>query len=156
MNKLLNGELMSEAMQIQWLIEGRIMRVPGSTSTEVMAERNRLVLEAIETEGQPPMVHCLIDHRNQYTAEDLAAQPKLARSYVMEDDELRQKLLSHPMLGWVISIATPNPALKMAASISSQRDKYRWHSVSTFQEALKWLESHDTSLPDLSVLDTYA
>lgn len=147
---------MSETMQVQWLIEGRIMRVPGSTSTEVMAERNRLVLEAIESEGQPPMVHCLIDHRNQYSAEDLAAQPKLARSYVLADDEIRQKLLSHPMLGWVISIATPNMALKLAATISSQRDKYRWHTVQSFQEAIEWLESHDTSLPDLSVLDKYA
>jgi hypothetical protein len=147
---------MPEAMKVQWLIEGRIMRVPGSTSKEVMAERNRLVLEAIEEAGQAPMVHCLIDHRNQYSAEDLAAQPKLMRAYVMDDDELRQKLLTHPMLGWVISIATPNTALKMAGTVSSQKDNYRWHSVPTFQEAVKWLESHDTSLPDLSILDSYA
>jgi hypothetical protein len=143
---------MSEAMQAKWLIEGRILRVPGSTSAEVMAERNRLVLEAIEAEGKAPLVHCLIDHRNQYTAEQLSSQPKLARNYLLPDDEVRQKLLTHEMLGWVISIATPNVALKMAGTVMSQRDKYRWHTVKSFREAIEWLQSHDTTLPDLSTL----
>lgn len=143
---------MTEIMQAKWLIEGRILRVPGSTSAEVMAERNRLVLEAMESEGKPPMIHCLIDHRNQYTAEQLANQPKLARNYLLDNDEVRQKLLSHPMLGWVISIATPNIALKMAGTIGSQQANYRWHSVKSFQEALDWLQVHDTTLPDLKTL----
>ena len=143
---------MTDEMKVEWLIEGRLMRVPGSLDKDVMAYRNQIVLEAIETEGKPPMVHCLIDHRNQYTSEQLASQSNRLRDYLMDNNEVRQKLLNHPMLGWVLSIATPNQGLKMAGTVQSQKDEYRWRSLATVQEAFDWLQKVDTTLPDLSDL----
>jgi hypothetical protein len=144
---------MSDEFKVEWLIEGRLMRVPGSTDRDVMAYRNQLMLEAIEALGQPPMVHCLIDHTNQYSAEDFASQPRRVRDYMMENDEVRQKLLSHPLLGWIMSVATPNVSLKMAGNIQSQKDEYRWRSVDSIQQALEWLQKVDKTLPDLSTLN---
>ena len=58
------------------------------------------------------MVHCLIDHTNQYTEEVLEKQPCKARDYVVVNNDARQKLVKHPMLGWIISIATPNVCIE--------------------------------------------
>lgn len=143
---------MGEPIQVEWLIEGRLLRVPGTTNREMMTYRNRLVLEAIERQGSKPMVHVLIDHRTSCTSGDEEAQPRSARDYILDHDEIRERLLSNPLLGWVISVATPNAGLKMAGTVTSQRDAYRWRSVATMEEALDWLQQVDGTLPNLSAL----
>lgn len=144
---------MTDKLHVEWLIKGRLMRFRGTADRDVMAARNQVILDAIETEGKPPLVHCLIDHTNQYTAEEIAKQPRTARDYMLEHDEAREKLLNHRMLGWVISVATPNMGLKMAGTVVSQKDEYRWRSVETLQDAFNWLQKVDTTLPNLSELD---
>jgi hypothetical protein len=144
---------MSDELKVEWLIEGRLMRVPGTLDRDVMAYRNHLVLAAIEATGKPPMVHCLIDHSNQYTPEQLADQPRRVTDYMMTHDEVREKLLNHPLLGWVMSVATPNMGLKMAGTVQSQKDSYRWRTVASIQAALDWLQKVDVTLPDLSELE---
>ncbi len=118
-----------------------------------MSERNGLILDLIESEGEPPMVHTLIDHANRYTPDELVHQPKKLKYYAdLGNEEVRQRLLTHPMMGWVISVATPNVALKLAGVVSSQQRNYRWHSAATLEEALAFLQERDSTLPNLSAL----
>lgn len=139
---------------VVWLLPGRICYSPGHADTRAMAIRNRKVLSLIESEGQKPFVHNLIDHSNRYTPQERAQQEQRLQYYmsIPNDDDIRDRLLSHPMLGWVISIATPNTGLKMAGAVISQQRNYRWHSVDTIAEALAFLQARDPSLPDLSDL----
>jgi len=138
------------SVEVCWYLPGRILYSPGSLLKEDIAQRNALVLEMIETEGQPPMVHSLIDHTNRYTAEDLQARPRQASYYVsLSQDEVRQRLIGHPLLGWVLSINTPTSALKMAGAVMSQQSNYRWRSFDSLDAALDFLQQIDMTLPDL-------
>lgn len=138
-------------VHLSWYLKGRIIYTPGTLDRDDMVERNRLTLALIEAEGEPPYVHVLIDHScKEYKAEDLQDRARSLKYYVqLGEEEVRQKLLTHPLFGWVISIATPTASLKMAGTVSSQQRNYRWHSVSTLDEALEFLQSRDPSLPDL-------
>jgi hypothetical protein len=138
------------AAEIWWYVTGRILYSPGSTLKEDIAQRNAMALELIETEGQPPMVHTLIDHTKRYSAEELQTLPRQVQYYIFSDgNEVREKLIRHPMLGWVLSINTPTTALKMAGSVISQQDNYRWRHFDTLDEALDFLEQIDTTLGKL-------
>ncbi len=141
---------MSKQIPVHWLIPGRILYSPGTIDLSLILNRARLSLHMIETEGQPPMIHTLIDHTNQYTPEEIKQQP-LKLTYYMQlvDDEVREQLLAHPRLGWTISIATPNIGMKTAGAVISQRKNYRWHSVATLADALYFIQQRDTTLPDL-------
>jgi hypothetical protein len=137
-------------VEIWWYVPGRILYSPGSTDKADIAERNAKALALIEAEGKPPQVHTLIDHTNRYSAADLPHQPRLLKYYIPDDtDELRQKLISHPLLGWVVSINTPNVALKLAGAVVSQQSHYRWKSCTSLEEALEFLENIDLTLGKL-------
>lgn len=147
---------MWDEMRVEWLVPGRVLRVPGSTDQDVIVLRNRMLLTAINNEGQKPLVHCIIDHRNQYSAAQVQRQPLQMRYYMESADETtREKLLSNPMLGWVISVAIPNVAMKMAASVVSQQKNYRWRDVETIEAAFDWLSKVDSTLPDLAQTNRY-
>ncbi len=141
------------SVTVSWFLKGRIAYSPGSLMIEDLHNRYELLLALIDSEGQPPMIHTLIDHTDRYTVEELQAQPKKLKYYSsFGDEEVRQKLHNHPMLGWIISIATPGIALKMAGTVASQQRNYRWHSVATIEEALDFLQERDDTLPDLGAL----
>jgi len=138
-------------VEVGWLLPGRVLYSPGTTDRDAMGERNARTLALIEAEGQPPLVHSIIDHSSRYTPDEIAQQPKQFMYYTtLGSDEVRQRLLNHPMLGWVISVATPNAGLKMAGAVASQQHNYRWHSVPTLEDAFAFLQERDVSLPDLS------
>jgi hypothetical protein len=138
------------AAEIWWYLKGRILYSPGSVSQEDIAERNAKALELIETEGLPPLVHTIIDHTNRYTAEELQNLPRQLRYYMtMHQSEVRQKLISHPLLGWVLSVNNPTVAFKLAGTVVSQQSNYRWRSFDTLEEALTFLETVDKTLPKL-------
>lgn len=141
-------------VEVWWYLPGRILYSPGSLVKEDIAARNAIALEMIESEGQPPMVHTLIDHTNRYSADDLRAQPRQASYYTSaSSDEVRQNLISHPLLGWVLSINTPTSALKMAGTVMSQQSSYRWRSFETLDDALDFLQRIDPTLPDLRPIE---
>ncbi len=140
-------------VEISWFLKGRVLYTPGTTVREEMSERNGLILELIESEGKSPLVHTLIDHTNRYNADELVRQPKRLNYYAeLGYEEVRQRLHTHPMFGWVISVATPNVALKLAGTVASQQRNYRWHSTATLEEALDFLQERDVTLPDLHEL----
>jgi hypothetical protein len=138
------------SVQVWWHVPGRVLYSPGSTAAEDIAERNARVLEMIEREGKPPMVHLLIDHTNRYTPEELEKLPKRAQEYMQVDrNELRDRLISHPLMGWVLSVKTPTTAFKLAGAILSQQDHYRWRSMDSLEAALEFLSQMDPTLPSL-------
>lgn len=146
---------MWDEMRVQWLVPGRVLRVPGSTDRDVIVLRNRLLLAAIHNEGKKPLVHCIIDHRNQYSPAQLQRQPLQMRYYMDTNDEIaRARLIENPMLGWIISVAIPNVAMKMAASVLSQQRNYRWREVDTLEDAFEWLEKVDSTLPNLAQMQS--
>jgi len=139
-------------VQLAWYLEGRIIYTVGTDNAPVIGERNAHILEMLENEAKPPMVHIIIDHTQQYSPEQLTKQPKSVGHYVkIHDDHVREKLYNYPQLGWVISVATPNVAMKMAGTVAAQKNSYRWHSVETLGDALKFLQVRDQSLPLLEV-----
>jgi hypothetical protein len=142
------------SVELAWYVPGRVIYTPGTPIKQEIAIRNAMVLEWLETEGEPPLVHVLIDHTNRYNTGQLREQTsaRVADYVNLDNEEVRQKLLAHPLLGWIISVATPNPALKMAGTISSQQRNYRWHSVDTLRYALEFLNDRDSSLPDLKTI----
>jgi hypothetical protein len=141
------------AVQISWLVKGRVIYAAGTLDRDEIIERNRLSYALIEAEGQPPMVHILIDHSNRYTAEDLQHQIRSLSHYVkLDSDDQNEQLIKHPLLGWILSIANPSQSLKMAGAVRSQQYNYRWHSVDTLEDALDFLQERDGTLPDLRAL----
>ncbi|MBC8170354.1 MAG: hypothetical protein H7X77_01730 [Anaerolineae bacterium] len=138
------------AVEVWWYVAGRVVYSPGSTAPEDIAERNARLLEMIESAGQPPMVHCLIDHTNRYTPEELQQQPKRLHEYLKIDrNEIREKLITHPLNGWVLSIKPPNPIFKLAGAVISQQSHYRWRSFDSLEDALDFLQHTDATLPPL-------
>lgn len=138
------------AVEVWWYVPGRVLYSPGSVAPEDIAERNARSLDLIEREGQSPMVHTLIDHTNRYTPEELQQQPKLLHEYLKIDRSvIRERLISHPLNGWVLSIKPPNAAFKLAGAIISQQSHYRWRSFDSLEDALDFLQHTDATLPPL-------
>jgi hypothetical protein len=134
-------------VEVRWHVQGRILYSPGSVELEDIAARNAIVLEMIEQGGKPPLVHLIIDHTNRYTPEEIKNQPIRYAHYLKVDrNEVRERLLKNPLLGWVLSIAMPNIGLKTAAVVLSQKDNYRWRNFNTLEEAFEFLETVDSTL----------
>lgn len=139
------------SVRLTWFLQGRILYSPGSVDREDIIQRNRLSLSMIETEGEEPFVHTLIDHTGRYQGGSVKQTGKLSHYVNLGEEAVRDKLLSHPLLGWVISIQTPT-VLKMSGAVVSQKRNYRWHSVDSLEEALDFLQKRDPTLPDLRAL----
>lgn len=141
---------LGQNIDVSWYVPGRVLYGAGSLDRDQMLARNRQFLEVMQAEGQPPQVHFLIDHNGRYTPRDLLRPPHLMHYYInLGDDEIREKLVTHPLCGWVMSIGTPTTALKMAGAATSKRHQYQWKTVKTLDEALAFLKRQDESLRDL-------
>ena len=150
---LLNGCVDMYVDEIRWFLKGKIVYSPGTPDAALISQRNRKVLEMIEAEGEGPLVHSLIDHIHSYGEPELTPQPRTMSYYIdLNDKEVQDRLIAHPMLGWVISIATPGAALKMAGTVISQQKNYRWRSVADVDAALALLQEMDSTLPDLQAV----
>jgi len=138
------------SVDVHWYLPGYIIYSYDELTVENRTERNRKIWQLLETGGQPPKVHVLIDfnstgHGNytmnlQKMTERQETNPELKQSV--------QQLAEHPLLGWVVSIGEGNPALTTAATVLAVRNKYRRQSVATLADALEFLKRADSSLID--------
>lgn len=134
----------------RWLVAGRVIYTVGTMAKDVMNYRNQIIADMMTEAGETPMVHLLLDYRNVNDSTDEALRLKY---YVdAQHDEGNQALIKHPLLGWSISIDPPHVIVRLAATIISQQNNYRWHYTQTTQSALDFLVSRDPSLPDMTDL----
>ena len=136
-------------LDVHWHLPGRIIYSYDVLSVSERIERNREILRLLETEGQPPKVHLLIDfsstgHGNYI----LGLQDMIDRQETNEElKQLTKQVAEHPLLGWVVSIGEQNQSLTAAATVLATKLKYRRRAVDTLEEALDFLKKADASLP---------
>ena len=132
----------------KWLVEGRIILAQGTLASDILNYRNQMIADMMTESGQQPLVHLIIDYRGADNKTDEALR---LRYYVdAQHDGGNQALIKHPLLGWSISVDPPGVVVKLAASIISQQNNYRWHHTPTGAEALDFLATRDSTLPDLT------
>lgn len=136
---------------VAWHLPGRILYTYPAVTTEEMLSRERQVLKLLQNEGQPPLVHLLIDctapewkyHRTTLKEAD-------ARLRTNEElQNLRNTIIMNPMFGWVISFGALNPSVQTVSGVMSIRNGYRRHVVETLPEAYEFLVNVDPSLEGL-------
>jgi len=134
--------------QVRWYLEGRILRITGCITRDDFRERDRIILDFLDTGGKAPGVHLLLDN-SPLTGAEYQAFLQGFREYSDEifartHPELR-RVSSHYLLGWVISIAAPEARYLGEAIARAGQLKRR--ECATVAEAIEFLKSVDETLP---------
>ena len=135
-------------VEVRWYLPGRILYCYDVYSVEERIERNRKILHLMDTEGQPPKVHTLID----FSSTDYGNYPANLQDMIdlhESNDELRagrDALVQHPLQGWIISIGARNQTLTSNANVMAGRMHYNRRSVDTLEDALTFLQKIDNTL----------
>lgn len=133
---------------VRWHVPGHILYCYNVFNTDQMIMRNRNTFHLIESEGKPPHVHMLID----YSSTDIQAYSSDVRDLVRwatsskEYEESRDKLIRHPLFGWVVAIGVHNRNIKISGKILSLRYNYKRKEVETLDEAMTFLKHVDPNI----------
>lgn len=125
------------SVQVSWLVEGHVIhwKVSGvDTMADVVAAEEEVI--RLFDESDAPLVHVIFD---------FSSTEEVAQLDLKED----RKILHHPQNGWNIFVAVNNPILKMLTAIKVSQAKARLRWFPTLKEALEFLPSVDSSLPDM-------
>lgn len=136
-------------ISVFWHLPGRILYTYPAATAEDMLAREKQILHLLETEGQPPQVHLLIDctapeWKHHHTT------IKEADTRLRTNDELRRMrhaIITHPLFGWVVSFGALDPSVQTVSGVMSIRNGYRRHVVETLDDARIFLKRVDPSLP---------
>lgn len=134
------------AIEVSWMIEGRVIYARGTDSVDDMAARNHIYLQMIEEAGQPPMVHVIVDYTGAPSRNRLVGIHYYVDSPKLSLDEARSRLVAHPLLGWMVMVGAPNPSLKLAGRVLAAEGRYHRHHCDTLEEAFAFLEKEDATL----------
>lgn len=136
------------AFELSWYLPGRVLYTRHDPDPAVVIARNQHLLQLLETEGQPPQVHLLIDYTGRgITYDTLQLWGIIHRSPHSPDyQQLLQKLAAHPLMGWVVGVACQDPRMRVASTITATRYNIRRHDEPTMELALKFLKRMDPTL----------
>jgi hypothetical protein len=126
--------------EIGWLVENRVIHVTlGNVITVDMANALSDNIIAYIEISDAPYVHLIIDDKNLRTI------PK-------QIDALMKgaKVLWHSRLGWFILYGSDNKVFKFIAQMFSRMLKLRHRRFQTREEAFAFLQTVDTTLPNLN------
>jgi hypothetical protein len=128
------------SIQISWLVENRIIYWlhTGDGTISNTKEADMEVIRLLEA-SSAPLVHIILD------LQGLKEMPSLA-------DSIRAKydFPKHPKSGWNIFVGMKDPLQKMVVSFMGNVFKMRARLLENNIEALDFLQSIDSTLPDLA------
>jgi hypothetical protein len=127
------------AHEISWLVPNKVinMYVNGDMTLESLTAFSDDVIQHIEA-SDAPLVHLLIDER------DMGGFPSQIKRVLDSAQFLR-----HPRLGWFVIYGTDNKVLKFISYMVAQVAHIRHRRFVTQAEALAFLQTIDSTLPNL-------
>jgi len=127
------------AHEISWLVPNKVinMYVNGDMTLESLVAFSDDVIQHIEA-SDAPLVHLLIDER------DMGGFPSQIKRVLDSAQFLR-----HPRLGWFVIYGTDNKVLKFISYMVAQVAHIRHRRFVTQEEALAFLQTIDSTLPNL-------
>lgn len=126
---------------VTWLIEGKLVLLKswGTMSVAEMEMMDSRICEMLDS-SKEQLVHAIHDH----TLIDHLPSPK---------NMMKLKVGSHARVGWLFIVGIDNKLMKFFASVTGQAFHIRLRFMDTVEEALKFLQDIDSTLPDLQSLD---
>jgi hypothetical protein len=127
-------------LDLQWYIPHRILYIAarGSLSDQDSIHADEMLVHYLNQSVKP--MHLLIDvtQVRKLTTRLLHIQPHVMR---------------HDCMGWVITVGMQyNPIIDFGISALSPKMRIHHRDFATMQRALDFLQSADSSLPDLTVM----
>ncbi len=137
--------------EVEWYLEGHIIKCFDVVPEEDMIQRNRNVLKLIEAEGKPPHVHMLIDFSSSNSKDYALDVRQLVRrsTYSIDFANTRDELLRHPLFGWVVVYGVHSNNINVSGKIISMKYNYKRKEVTTIQEAIDFLKRVDSNIAKL-------
>jgi hypothetical protein len=134
-----NGVMKGARMKyrISWYLEGRVVlseHFQAGTAEDV-AQMDAEYLALLE-QSDAPLVHFIFDMSQQDSVPDLKTMANM-------------QFTRHPRFGWSLVIGTLNPITRFLVSTVAQINKARFRSFTNREDALRFLQEMDSSLPDL-------
>jgi hypothetical protein len=127
-------------VQLSWYVENAVLYgyASGINELEDLRIMNDEVLAFIESSSGTNLIHFLIDLR------DLKQMPSLSTQGIM------YTYAKHPRAGWQVFIGLSDPVQRFTIFMLAEVMKIRFRRFSTIPEGIAFLQSIDTTLPDLS------
>jgi len=128
------------SIEVSWYVENALLYGYGSGINELEDLRvmNDEVLALLNNGSSSNLVHFLIDLR------DLKQMPSLSKQGKM------YTYAKHPRAGWQVFIGLEDPIQRFTIFMLSEVMKIRFRRFSTIPEGIAFLQSIDSTLPDLT------
>lgn len=128
-------------VKIGWLLENRIsyFRYEGDVHIREVEEAARIGIRLIEMSDEP-LIHSIQDNRFQ---KSFPSNVKVLLSTVNE-------AMRHPRMGWLLSVGIDSDLIRFVATFVNKLTRTRHRVIADYDEALAFLSSVVTTLPDLS------
>ncbi len=123
---------------IEWLVDKRVIyaTMSGEVDYDLTDNLTGAVAQFLD-EGQPPLVHLIIDVLN---VDNLSINILSAKKFT-------DRYMNHPLLGWGIMI-TANPMLKFIGAVATGATKTRYRTFGSKEEAFTFLAEIDSTVRD--------
>jgi hypothetical protein len=133
---------------VKWHIQGYILYCYNVHTADDIKARNQNALKLIEAEGKPPYVHMLIDFSLPEDPNYSANVRELVRfsTSSQEFQDARDKLIRHPLFGWVVAFNVQNLNSTVSGKIIAQKYGYKRKDVDTLEDAIVFLKQVDPTI----------
>lgn len=123
--------------RIDWLVEQHLVyiNVHGTTTVEDLRNYDDYALRVLD-ESPHPLVHTIYDYSQAQIVPPL-------------QETVKMKAGKHPNVGWVIFVNMQDIMTRFILSTASQVFRLRFRSFKTLEEALEFIQSVDSTLPNL-------
>lgn len=127
-------------VEVSWYLENRIglVKFIADVTIEEIEDATQTAITMLNR-SDTPFIHTLND------ASELKSMPKNVRAlYQASKDGY-----AHPRVGWIVAYSVNNAFFKFMGNTVTQLTGVRFRITPTQTDALKWLQSRDTTLPPL-------
>ncbi len=123
--------------RVSWLIEGRVIlaELTGNLTREELKPYDQMICQYLDS-ASAPQVHYLVDASR---VQNLPG-PTALKDFTF---------LYHPRMGWTAAVGIQSPLVRWVGNALSKLFNVRARELTSVDEALKFLQSVDTTLPDL-------
>lgn len=132
-------------IEIGWLVEGRVSyyNYVGNITVEEIQEASRIGIMLLE-QSTGSLMHTIQDNRKM---------DRFPREFPVLIKSVRESL-QHPKMGWMLSVGIQEDIIRFVATLVSKVTRTRHRVFTTYEEAIAFLNSADSELPDLAAYAT--
>jgi len=131
-------------IKIGWLVENRISYYGyyGDVSVEEL-QQGQPIGQKMLSECEAPLLHTIQDNTH------MTSFPSNAAFLV----KITRALLSHPRMGWMVTVGIENQFIQKLAAFVAQISRTRYRTFNTLDEAIAFLAYVDETLPDMTGIE---